>query len=79
LGAKCRSCGEQVECIDVVQEMNFNRGNTVKYVWRAGAKNKTKVVEDLKKAREYLDFEIARLESVEKPVRAKAPRRTVKP
>lgn len=48
-----------IECIDVVQHFNFNRGNVIKYVWRAGAKGDE--VEDLRKARQYLDFEIARL------------------
>lgn len=56
-----------VECIDIVEHMNFNRGNAIKYVWRAGDKvldNMTKeaaTLEDLKKARFYLDREIKRL------------------
>lgn len=25
-----------VECVDIVEEFNFNLGNVVKYVWRAG-------------------------------------------
>lgn len=62
LGARCNGCGNHIECIEVVQHMNFNRGNAVKYIWRAGVKDATKTVEDLKKAREYLDFEIARIE-----------------
>lgn len=49
-----------IECIDVVEHMNFNLGNAIKYVWRAGLK--TEAIEDLKKARWYLDREIARLE-----------------
>lgn len=49
-----------IECIEVVQHFNFNLGNVIKYVWRAG--DKGDVVEDLKKARQYLDFEIARIE-----------------
>lgn len=48
-----------IECIEVVRHMNFNRGNAVKYIWRAGAKGDE--VEDLEKARWYLDDEIARL------------------
>jgi hypothetical protein len=60
LPAVCSSCGEPIECIDVVQHMNFNLGNVVKYVWRAGSKGD--VLEDLRKARQYLDFEIERLE-----------------
>lgn len=49
-----------VECIDVVEHMSFNLGNVVKYCWRSGLKNDE--IEDLKKARFYLDREIARLE-----------------
>jgi hypothetical protein len=49
-----------VECIEIARHMTFNLGNVVKYVWRAGLKNAQ--VEDLKKARWYLNDEIARLE-----------------
>jgi len=49
-----------VECIDIVEWFPFNLGNTVKYIWRAGHKNKNQI-EDLKKARWYLDREIERL------------------
>lgn len=48
-----------VECIDVAEWLSFNLGNSVKYIWRAGLKND--VVEDLEKARWYLDREIQRL------------------
>jgi len=41
--------------------LNFNRGNVIKYVSRAGHKDPSKEVEDLEKARQYLDFEINRL------------------
>jgi hypothetical protein len=58
-GAVCASCGHDIECIDVVQHLNFNRGNAVKYIWRAGAKGDE--IEDLRKARQYLEFEIKRL------------------
>ena len=37
-------------------KLNFNLGNVVKYVARAGRKGDA--LEDLKKARQYLDFEI---------------------
>lgn len=50
-----------VECITIVQWMGFNLGNVVKYVWRADLKGDA--IEDLKKARRYLDYEIERLES----------------
>jgi hypothetical protein len=48
-----------IECIDVVEHMCFNLGNAIKYIWRFEKKNG---VEDLKKARWYLNREIARLE-----------------
>lgn len=54
--------GEQIECIDITKHMNFCRGNAVKYLWRAGAKDQAKELEDIKKARQYLDFEIERME-----------------
>ena len=52
-------CGRRIECIDIAQHMSFALGNVQKYIWRAGHKGST--IEDLKKARWYLDREIARL------------------
>ena len=49
-----------IECIEVTQHFNFNRGNAIKYLWRAGSKNNE--IEDLKKAIQYIEFEIKRLE-----------------
>ena len=48
-----------IECIEVTQHFPFNLGNVIKYVWRCGYKGDP--IEDLEKARTYLDFEIARL------------------
>jgi hypothetical protein len=48
-----------VECITVTEWMSFNLGNAVKYIWRAGMKGYQ--IEDLQKARWYLDREIKRL------------------
>jgi hypothetical protein len=48
-----------IQCIEVTEHMNFCRGNAVKYIWRAGLKGDA--IEDLRKARWYLDREIARL------------------
>ena len=45
-----------VECITVTEHMSFCLGNAVKYIWRADEKGKT--IEDLEKARWYLDREI---------------------
>lgn len=50
-----------VECIQVTEHMNFCLGNAVKYIWRAGSKGDT--IQDLEKARWYLDREIARLKT----------------
>ena len=49
-----------VECIQVTEHMGFCLGNAVKYIWRAG--HKGSAIEDLKKARWYIDRELARLE-----------------
>lgn len=46
--------------------LGFRLGNVVKYVSRAGKKDGCSVLEDLRKARVYLDRHIARLESGEK-------------
>jgi hypothetical protein len=48
-----------VECIEVTEHFNFNKGNAIKYIWRSSDKGKE--VEDLRKARWYIDREIARL------------------
>ena len=50
------------EAIKVIEawDLNFHLGNVAKYISRAGKKDATKAVEDLKKARQYLDFEIER-------------------
>jgi len=56
-----RSHPSGVECITVTEHMTFCLGNAVKYIWRAGEKGDP--IEDLKKARWYIDREIARLEA----------------
>ena len=52
-----------VECIDVVEHMGFNLGNSVKYIWRADHKSETPI-EDLQKAKWYISREIERLQAV---------------
>lgn len=52
-----------VQCIDVTEHMNFCLGNAMKYIWRAGLKGDA--IEDLQKARWYLDREIERLTKAE--------------
>lgn len=49
-----------VECIQITEHMNFCLGNAIKYIWRAGLKNNA--IEDLRKARWYIDREIARID-----------------
>lgn len=48
-----------VECLTVTRHMNFNLGNAMKYIWRAGQKGDQ--IEDLRKAVFYLEDEINRL------------------
>jgi hypothetical protein len=50
-----------IEAIQITRHMNFNVGNAIKYLWRAGLKNEDKHIEDLKKAIFYIDDEIKRL------------------
>ena len=58
-----------VECIQITRHRNFNIGNAIKYLWRAGLKQsdgrdaKTKQIEDLRKAIFYINDEIERLEN----------------
>ena len=53
------------EAIDVIEDwkLNFNLGNTVKYISRAG--HKDNIIQDLKKSLWYLNREIERLEKGE--------------
>jgi hypothetical protein len=50
-----------VEIITIAECMNFNRGNAVKYIARAGLKDPDHEVTDLRKAIWYLNREIVRL------------------
>ena len=52
-----------VECIEITRHMNFNVGNAVKYLWRAGLKGD--VIEDLRKAAWYIADEINKRENTE--------------
>ena len=47
-----------VECIQIAEHFNFCLGNAIKYIWRADLKGNA--VEDLKKARFYINREIER-------------------
>jgi len=54
-----------VEAIEITEHFNFNKGNAIKYIWRSSDKGKE--VEDLRKARWYIDREIARILNNEEP------------
>lgn len=50
----------KIEVIDFIQDkqLNFSRGNAIKYICRAGKKDPNKEIEDLQKAIQYIKFEI---------------------
>lgn len=54
----------KIEVIDAIEDwkLGFHLGNVVKYIARAGKKDPNKLIEDLKKARWYLDREIQRVQ-----------------
>ena len=47
-----------VECIQITEHMGFNLGNAIKYIWRAD--EKVNAIEDLRKARWYIEREISK-------------------
>ena len=51
------------ELISIVENLNFNRGNAVKYIARAGKKDPGTELEDLQKAQWYLTREINRVKT----------------
>lgn len=61
-----------IECITITRHHNFNIGNAIKYLWRAGLKHeqgmedKEKQIEDLQKAIFYIKDEICRISMREK-------------
>lgn len=57
---------EGIEIIDLVEQMNFNRGGAVKYIARAGFKNKATEVEDLEKALWLIKREIKKVKRAKK-------------
>jgi hypothetical protein len=52
-----------IECIQITEHMNFNLGNAIKYIWRAGLKSSSPV-EDLRKAAWYINRELERLSDI---------------
>ena len=61
-----------IECIEIARHHNFNVGNAIKYLWRAGLKSEEgmedtdKQVEDLNKAIWYIKDEIKRITEFKK-------------
>ena len=61
-----------LQAIDAIEifELNFSRGNAVKYILRAGKKSEqgydalTKEIEDLEKAAWYIDREVNRIKDL---------------
>ena len=51
-----------VECITITEGFNFNVGNAIKYLWRAGLKTEDPT-EDLVKAAWYVKREIERCQT----------------
>ena len=56
-----------IQPIDLInaQDLNFNLGNVVKYVCRAGKKQGENVLSDLEKAQNYINYEIERIKKNE--------------
>ena len=56
-----------IQPIDLInaQDLNFNLGNVVKYVCRAGKKKGENVLSDLEKAKNYINYEIERIKKNE--------------
>lgn len=56
-----------IQPIDLInaQNLNFNLGNVVKYVCRAGKKDGENVLSDLEKAQNYINYEIERVKNNE--------------
>jgi hypothetical protein len=47
-----------IECIDVIRHFDVDKGNAIKYIWRAGKKPGADEVKDLEKAIFYLQDRI---------------------
>lgn len=56
------------ECYKVINKwnLNFNLGSVLKYIKRAGLKENETALDDLKKAKQYIEFEIERIQELPK-------------
>lgn len=50
-----------IETIEITRWMNFNLGNSIKYILRSGKKSEDTAIQDLEKAVWYINDEIKRL------------------
>lgn len=57
-------CG--IEVLDITRHLDFNTGNAVKYLLRAGRKDPKKTIEDLEKAIFYIKDKINMLKNENK-------------
>lgn len=57
-------CG--IEVLDITRHLDFNTGNAVKYLLRAGRKDPKKTIEDLEKAIFYINDKINMLKNENK-------------
>jgi hypothetical protein len=55
-----------IECITIVEHLDFVIGNIIKYSWRAGLKEGTSRIEDLRKALWYAKRAVEREEKYAK-------------
>lgn len=55
-----------VEPIDIIEHLTYNRGAACKYLIRAGLKSKDTEIEDLEKARFYVQREIERVKNAKR-------------
>ena len=60
------------EAINIIEawDLNFHLGNVIKYISRAGKKNSETEIEDLEKARWYLDryieeYQVAKIKKID--------------
>ena len=51
-----------IEAIEITEHFNFNCGNAIKYIWRAGLKGNA--IQDLQKAAWYIEREINKLKKI---------------
>ena len=65
--------GGGVEVIDIAERLNFNRGNAVKYLCRAGRKTAAEELDDLEKAAWYVKREIQRIRNAADEAAATVP------